>query len=581
MIYKPIKKISEVLEKSAENRFTCYLTEDEFYQCQKQSVQNFIISEHFVFFLKTIGRKDEQEYYALKLVSYVRIMEAYQDIVTFTRKYAVEYFDGQTNKTVTFPADILSLQGVRKLLNYGIIFNEENINIVLRYLSFSASVCSVVPVHSRLGWLFENKVTAFLSNKAFGDIESIYNGSYSLEPSGSLDEWCSMLKNEVLGNTALEFCLLTGFSSILLSYINNYFDIGNIVINLTGSSSTGKTTAALLAASCYYSPIMGKALVGTLNSTPDALIKLVSSANGHTVILDEGGTADKKEFEKLLYKISAGIDKRRLKKDGSAKEIETFSSVVLVTSEFSIIADNSPSGTRVRAFELNQKLTKNGESADRIKECIYKNYGIAGAKFTSFILTNTDNILNTYQKICLALKSEYKANNALTLRALGKFGIIMTTAAYYNLCFKDFGIQINTDNLKTLIFELVNNIPDSESLIERAIEALLQYVYLNKSYFLTNENDDFLSNTKGKYIQSGDRIRLFILKNIAETVLTNAGFENIKEILQLLDKNNILIHERDRLCKRVKISKKLPPAPCYIIDINNKEKKGFYYEIQN
>lgn len=581
MLYKPIKTIEGILEKKMENRLNCFLTEDEFNEFQKHSVQNFVVSEHFVFFLKIYGKKNEREYYALKLASYLKITKAYQDVVTSARKYEVEYFDGQVNKTVIFTADILSLQGVRQLLNYGVIFSDENINIILRYLSFSASVCSVISVHSSLGWLFENNKTVFLSNKAYGDIDSIYNGSFSLEPKGSLNDWLDMVKSEVLGNTALEFSLLTGFTSILHSYINHRIDVGNIIINLTGQSSTGKTTAALLAASCYGSPVMGKALVATLNSTPDGLIQLVSSANGHTVVLDEGGTADKRVFERLLYTISAGVDKRRLNKDGSAKKVTTFSSLVLVTSEFPIMGDNPPSGINVRGFEINKKLTKSGESADKIKECVYSNYGVAGVKFTSFILTKKDNILNTYKKISLALKAEYKVKSAIELRALGKLAIIMTTAAYFNACFKDYSIQINTDNLKTFIFEMVGNIPDSEKTTEKAIEALLQYVNLNKSYFLTSECDEYSSNTKGKYIQSGGRIKLFMLKDVAEAVLTNAGFQNIKEIFQLFDKNEMLIRERDRLCKRVKLSKNLPPAPCYIIDINNKERGNFNYEIQS
>lgn len=59
MLYKPIKTIEGILEKKMENRLNCFLTEDEFNEFQKHSVQNFVVSEHFVFFLKIYGKKNE------------------------------------------------------------------------------------------------------------------------------------------------------------------------------------------------------------------------------------------------------------------------------------------------------------------------------------------------------------------------------------------------------------------------------------------------------------------------------------------------------------------------------------------
>ena len=72
-----------------------------------------------------------------------------------------------------------------------------------------------------------------------------------MEPKGSLDAWLEMVKAEVIGNTAAEICLLIGFASVILGYLNHFTDLGCLLFNFCNTSSKGKTTMAMLSASVW------------------------------------------------------------------------------------------------------------------------------------------------------------------------------------------------------------------------------------------------------------------------------------------------------------------------------------------
>ena len=59
-----------------------------------------------------------------------------------------------------------------------------------------------------------------------------------------------------------------------------------------------------------------------------------------------------------------------------------------------------------------------------------------------------------------------------------------------------------------------------------------------------------------------------VLKSIVESVLTKNGYESIKTLTDKWQDNKLLLCEKDRAYKRVKLSKDLPPQPCYVFRLS-------------
>ena len=72
--------------------------------------------------------------------------------------------------------------------------------------------------------------------------------------SGSKEDYDSFLRSHILPYESMRFALVLGLSSIAASYLKDFADVGTILINLSGASSTGKTTTAQFIASLWGEP---------------------------------------------------------------------------------------------------------------------------------------------------------------------------------------------------------------------------------------------------------------------------------------------------------------------------------------
>ena len=215
--------------------------------------------------------------------------------------------------------------------------------------------------YTQLGWIDINGTKAFKSNRliAQGDSkkEAKYLGNLDIEPKGDRDKWFDMIKSEVIGNIPLTTVMLAGFASPILGYLNQQYDLGSILFNLSNSSSKGKTTAAMLATSVFGNPAIDKSTMITFNATSNALVSFASKCNSHTIALDEAIISTASDVTKQLYTLCAGRDKLRLNTDSELKEVSSFSSFIISTAEFDLIPDSATNGIRARVFELNDIFT--------------------------------------------------------------------------------------------------------------------------------------------------------------------------------------------------------------------------------
>lgn len=564
-----IKDSLEQLDETTKNFNVKLLEENEYQQyiTLAEEMMPFIVSKKWIFRLFEKITKQSTKYFIQPICTYCKVVACQQDIWTNERKYEVELFNGKEKQTIIFDSTILTTLGAQQLLRFGCVFDEKSLRFLLEFLSISAFNSPIKNVHSKLGWKDDN---TFLSYKVYSpkQIESAYSGNIDIIPKGSLDKWLDMVKNEVVDNVPLFFGMLLGFSSVVLGFLNQHIDLGNLMFNYCGHSSKGKTTVAMLATSVFSKPIFNRGLLSTFNSTNNALVTFISQANSHTVAIDEIATSERTGFRKVLYQICSGAERMRLNTSGEMKESKSFNSIIISTAEFPIIDETAPEGLKTRVFEIEDTLTTSAENSDNIKKVVLENYGVAGQAFLEFLFVNKlSSLLNDYYDCVDELKifhinQEYE-KHALTDRILSKLSVVLQTSKYFVEC---FGINCKTHDIIEYVVGFERSVSTQLDISAKALEYITQYVSRHRNRFVIGKEDiDFPA--EGRISNKRNYKEIAILKEIVEDILENKGFENKKLIYSKWEDNNILDSEKDRKYKRLRLTRGGEIQPCFVFKI--------------
>ena len=103
-------------------------------------------------------------------------------------------------------------------------------------------------------WLLEIIFLILSDDSALFVHTTLYDGKLKIGKTGKYKKWNEMIKEEVIGNIPLEFMLAVAGSGIFTDYLRDKVQVENVIVNLVGESSTGKSTAGLLLVSCGAKP---------------------------------------------------------------------------------------------------------------------------------------------------------------------------------------------------------------------------------------------------------------------------------------------------------------------------------------
>ncbi|MEM7238294.1 MAG: DUF927 domain-containing protein [Pseudomonadota bacterium] len=191
--------------------------------------------------------------------------------------------------------------------------------------------------------------------------------------------------------------LLAGFAGPILSLAG----LDTCGINLSGFSSSGKSTAQRLAASAWSTPDLRKpALCQTARATDNSIEALAARSNGTVLVLDEVGRLHGKQLAPIIYAIAGGAGKRRMTAEANLRNSHTWTMFVLLSGELSL-ADHTErdggewsAGMAVRIADVDVSAVNrsvNAETLDRITG-VERHYGHAGPKLVEALVgTGTPN----------------------------------------------------------------------------------------------------------------------------------------------------------------------------------------------
>jgi uncharacterized protein (DUF927 family) len=160
---------------------------------------------------------------------------------------------------------------------------------------------------------------------------------------GTLTEWQDHVARFCVGNSRLMFAVSAAFAAPLLPIS----DEPGGGFHLTGTSSTGKTTA-LLAAGSVWGGRSNKGFLDTWKSTGNGLEAIAEMHNHSLLLLDEINEVNSHEVGHIVYALANGFGKSRMTKAITARRKAEWNLLFLSTGEETLEQKMGPSGQKTR-----------------------------------------------------------------------------------------------------------------------------------------------------------------------------------------------------------------------------------------
>jgi putative DNA primase/helicase len=192
----------------------------------------------------------------------------------------------------------------------------------------------------KVGWFKHHYV---LPNKVYGKTDGervvLQGQGPTIEHKSSLAEWKDNIGQYIIGNSILTVASCAALAAPFLTLLNEE----NFAIHLSGSSSIGKTTAARVACSIWGIKIH------SWRTTDNAAESMARDSNDGLLVFDELGEVDAKAADNMAYMLGNGSGKGRSNRNGEARPVTTFRTVILSTGEVGLEAKLNESGKSQKA----------------------------------------------------------------------------------------------------------------------------------------------------------------------------------------------------------------------------------------
>lgn len=366
------------------------------------------------------------------------------------------------------------------------------VNALRDFLIVSAqhaqSVQSYQFYHETLGYLKENgqPVKFLLGDTTHMNQISRYADRNFKFISGSKQDYDQFLNDHILPFQSMRFALVLGLSSVAASYLKDYADVGTMLINLSGASSTGKTTTAQFIASLWGEPkISNLGLVRTFNSTLNALLHSLRGVSGVPVCLDDATTSGFKNRTELIYQLAQSEPKLRMTSSIELRDQGlTWSGAIFITSETPIIQDSETRmGIVSRVIDTDGLVfTESAEHAEEIKRFIAGNFGHIGRRYAKAFNQMSDmDIKELYDTSKHEVMSKLLKKDSLTSRIASKIAIVYMTAKLSNTL---LGLHdVKPEEVLEYLVDKDQLEIDQRHIGEKALEVIKNYLIENHRHF--------------------------------------------------------------------------------------------------
>ena len=166
--------------------------------------------------------------------------------------------------------------------------------------------------------------------------------------SGTLNEWKESIASYAKGNSRLILALCAACAGPLLHLLGQ--ESGGF--NFVGASSTGKTTALLMAASVWGKGAVSNGYILTWRGTDNGFETQAALHSDTLLCLDELSQAPSKVLYEASYMLGNGQGKQRATRTGAARDVRFWRTIILSTGEVGIAAKLAEEKRTARAGQV-------------------------------------------------------------------------------------------------------------------------------------------------------------------------------------------------------------------------------------
>ena len=486
-----------------------------------------------------------------RISNYINIKKININRDTNIETYELEYRRRNTNTLTVISIDSEQIQKdkILKLSKYGVDISDDNKTLVSQFLYSTLQTAPITITTDGYGWKRDNSQEIFIADKILSASpmkdEVIKNtDKLDLKPNGEIKNWLNMYNEYVKGHKYLELAVVFGLSAPILNYLcPSYPDLSTVLLHISGDSTSGKSTASMLAVSTAGNPnqISSNSLVRKWSGTENSIIATLEDVSGIPIVFDELSAFRGDNLTQLAYTITDGVGKARAKVDGELNKPKNWNTVILSNGETTISSkSNNNTGIKARVFEHpNISWTKSAEQAEAIKEICCNNFGHLLPLFIKNLFEyGTNKITEIFEKERKILKDKLP-NSRLKDRIVTKLSVFTTTA---KLLKETNTLDVSYSDILHILYEQELSSMTNREIGMIAYDKLLQYLVANKAKlsYNTYKQLGFIKNDT-----------IFILKDQLNDILKELKFEDTSIVIKDWNKRDFLVKtESDRQTTR-------------------------------
>ena len=434
-----------------------------------------------------------------------------------------------------------------------------------------------------LGWYpFQGQEYYFFDKTNFNGMTATTDREKMLFQSGNRNTYMQFLQETVFPSTVLSLALTIGYSAVVVSRLRKEFDLGTVIVNLCGISSTGKSTAEMLMCSPFMCPEINDGEIGlnlSSNATQNGLFASIDGIHGVPFVVDDITTNPNINLTQYIYTIAEGRPKARCNSDGTLRGNGLgWSGVAITSSELPILHHAMQNqGLKVRVLHTEGiQWTESATQAEHIKEVVRKNYGFTGKEFADFVATTP------MEDLKKGFKDSYEYVNTLmvkrdnlTSRLANKYAAIHLTAVLLNEAF-NYGLSADEIIARFIICE--QDQFEARDNATKGLDCITDFILQNQSHF-----DTFLRYEEEKYYDTiyakgehygrifkyDDKWKVYLLSKKVDKILVDNDLTETRAIRKKWAEKDILIElESDHATKKYTFNKDIGRKryACFVFD---------------
>ena len=342
-------------------------------------------------------------------------------------------------------------RGSSDLSDLGLSVNELNFKDMIYYFDLFIGLndlerCSMA---ERLGWIGDRFVNPYDS----GDLVVAPPGISEQQTlkafrmKGSLESWQREVYDKVKIHPKIVFLIFASLASVILKDLG----VTPFIVDLSGSTSQGKTTALRVAASVWGD----EGLLREWNMTRVSVERKAAFLNNFPLFLDDTRKAEEKILQSVIYQFSGGRAKGRGALIGGQEEA-TWDNILISTGEVSLSEfSGGAAGASARVISLTDEPfgKVSPEHFKTIYKAIEANFGSLGASFLQEWEKKKDQLMPEFRKAQEFYINKSQENEVVTRMSRYFAAIHFTAAAAREL----LGLEVDLRIFDHVFDDVTNN----------------------------------------------------------------------------------------------------------------------------